>query len=233
MISVSLTVSHSCLNQLSPEALSVMKVNELLVDFSAEDHLRVIAEKVPGYKDRGLILGASFQVVEDNYLKIPDIVSFCLNNDITRLVFPMQRLMSKENCFYVSRENGKALSHRLNKISIAHMKITIHDPFLWRVFYPAASFPGGGCQAANSMVYIAPDGSLYPCPSMPIALGSLNETPLKEILSSASKKQLVKNLHEPPGECLECAELEGCMGGCSGRVYVLAGTLSQRDPACM
>jgi GeoRSP system SPASM domain protein len=82
------------------------------------------------------------------------------------------------------------------------------------------------------MAYISSDGNVYPCPSMPLALGNLRETPLKSILSSAYKKELIKSLFEPPEECLGCGELYQCAGGCRGRVYALADTLDRRDPAC-
>lgn len=231
-IAVVLTVSHSALNSSTMALLSHLKVNELLVEASMDDDFRSLAEIVRQYKNKNMMLGASFKVNKDNYRNIPDVVAFCLNNNITRLVFPMLRLTMKSNYFYVSREEGKALALKLHEIKIDNMKLRIHDPFLWRVFYPAITFPGGGCQAANSMVYISSDGNLYPCPSMPLALGNLRETPLKTILSSAYKKGLMKSLLDPPEECLGCGELNECKGGCRGRAYVVHKTFDKRDPAC-
>lgn len=232
MLTVSLTVSPSALSSATIALLSGLKVKELLVEASAEDALRSAAQMIKQHKDSNMTIGASFNVTRENRRTIPDAVSFCLHNNITRLVFPMQRLTSGEACFYIGREEGQALTAELSKLNIESMKITIHDPFLWRIFYPDTSFPGGGCQAANSMIYIASDGNVYPCPSMPIALGNLQDARLKEILSSSSKKELVKSLHNPPQECIGCVELNGCMGGCSGRVFVLSNSLSLRDPAC-
>ena len=228
-ISVALTASHDTLN---PSAINDLKVRELLVDVSSKADLPLIVDSMKKNKDRKMTIGVSFQVIEDNYSSIPDIVSYCLNNEIARIVFPMQRLTTKSSCFYISRKDGEVLTRKLNKFDIKDMNITIHDPFLWRIFYPAVSFPGGGCQAANSMAYISPDGKVYPCPSMPIELGDLNKTPLRTILSSVYKKELVKSLQEPPEKCLGCEEISGCMGGCTGRVFVLSGSLAERDPAC-
>jgi GeoRSP system SPASM domain protein len=233
MISVSLTVSQSVLNPSTVELLSGLKVNELLVEATSDDEFRLIAESIRQYKENDMTIGASIQINENNYREIPHIVSYCLTNDITRLVFPMQRVTAKSKCFYISREEGEALTHGLSDIDIDKIKITIHDPFLWRIFYSAVSFPGGGCQAANSMAFISPDGKVCPCPTMPIELGDLKETPLKTILSSDTKKELQKNLRNAPEECLGCNEISGCMGGCSGRVFALNGSLDQRDPACM
>ena len=232
MITLSLTVSSQVLNDAYIKMLSGLNVNELLVDISNKNDISLIADSIEKYKNKKLIMGISFQVMEDNHMSIPDVVSDCINNDINRLVFPMQRVKSKGGCFYVNREDAKTITDSLRKINFEKMKITIHDPFLWRIFYPAVSFPGGGCQAANSMVYITPEGKVYPCPTMPMELGNLNDSPLETILSSKAKKDLVKSLHQSPDECNDCEELGGCMGGCSGRVYVLDGTISRRDPAC-
>ncbi len=231
-ITVSLSLSQNSFKSSDMNKLSGQKVNEILVDADSEDDLRQIAESLLTYKADSMTIGASFRVRESNFRRIPDIVSFCLDNDITRLAFPMQRLKEKKDCFYVSREEGALLTNRLRDLDFEKMRITIHDPFLWRVFYPAVSFPGAGCQAANSMAYLSSDAKVYPCPSMPIELGDLSKSSLKSILSSDSKKELVKSLHDAPEECVECEELSGCMGGCCGRVYVLSGSLKERDPAC-
>jgi len=232
MISVSLTVSESVVNAATIELLSELKVNELLVACVTVEDVQLISESVRQFKENNMTIGVSFQVNKENYRDIPAIVSFCANNDIVRLVFPMQRLLTKADCFYISREEGAALSRVLNEIKMDEMKITIHDPFLWRVFYPDVSFPGGGCQAANSMASIAPDGNVYPCPSMPLPLGNIRESSLKHVLMSDVKKELMKSIRQAPEECLECEDLSGCMGGCKGRTLVLSNSLILRDVAC-
>lgn len=231
-IAVALDVSQSALNPSAISYLSELKVNELLVRVSAKDDFRSLAEVLRQCEDKKIMSGISFSVDGNNYGYIPDIISFCLNKGITRLVFPMQRLEGAADCFYVTGEEGRTLGLRLNEISIDKMNLTIHDPFLWKIFYPASTFPAGGCQAANSMAYISSDGSVYPCPSMPLALGNLRQMPLKRILSSVHKKGLAKSLLNPPEECFGCKEFNRCMGGCRGRAYVVAGSFNARDPAC-
>lgn len=231
-VAVSLTVSRSAINPSMITRLSGLKVKELLVDAFTDDDFNFIAELRKQYNNSKMVIGASFQINKDNYMNIPDIVSFCLNNDLTRIVFPMQRLTAKEECFYIGRQEGKVITGKLHELKIDNLKLTIHDPFLWRIFYPEVAFPGAGCQAGNSMAFISPEGNVYPCPSMPSVLGNLKDTPLKEILSSAPKKELVKSLRKPPGECLGCEDIDHCIGGCRGRTLTLHDSLELRDPAC-
>ncbi|RJR19577.1 MAG: GeoRSP system SPASM domain protein [Nitrospiraceae bacterium] len=231
-IAVALTVSRSVINPSMMTRLSGLKVKELLIDAFTDEDFRFIAELRNQYNNSTMVIGASFQINKYNYRGIPDIISFCLNNDLTRIVFPMQRLTAKEECFYISRQDGKDLSNKLYPLNTGNLKLTIHDPFLWRVFYPDTAFPGAGCQAGNSMAYISPEGNVYPCPSMPKILGNLNNSPLKILLSSALKKELVKSLRKSPVACLGCKEIDHCIGGCRGRTIALSDSLELRDPAC-
>lgn len=231
-ISLVLTVSQSALNPPVTEFLSSMRIDELLIEPSGDCDFRSLAEIVRRYKNREMTPGISFNAGRENFRNIPDIVSFCLNNGITRLVIPMQRFTTGGDCFCISSEEGKALAVTLREIRMDNMKLTIHDPFLWKLFYPDIAFPGAGCQAANSMAYISSDAEVYPCPSMPMVLGDLREATLKTILSSPGKRAVRKGLLESPEECLGCGELKPCMGGCRGRTFALTGSLNRRDPAC-
>jgi len=313
-MAVSLTISGPAFDSSSAEILNDLNVKTLFIEASSLDELitslyppfksplppfiEVIPPPPPlekgGWGDlkgvRGNFFGISFNVNSNNYKEIPDVLSFCIKNEIKYLVFPMQRLISElphgklrgirtkqlsedlsfrlvrnlseeglptsgndsnkqqyvqsdaehrgilsingSDCFYINKKEREELARKLNKINHENIKLIIHDPFLWRVFYPSINFPGGGCQAANSMIYISPDGIIYPCPSMPVKLGDLKTQKLKEIILSPRKKELRKNLCIPPEECIDCNEQKQCMGGCRGRAYVLKGSLGYKDPAC-
>lgn len=232
-IAVSLTIPNSSLNTPTIELLIDLNVKTLFVEVSSLNEL-IASLCLPFIKGVSAdFLGISFNVNRDNYHEIPDVLSYCIDNKITCLAFPMQRLISEMDCFYINKKDREELALRVKKINHENIKLIIHDPFLWRVFYPSIDFPGGGCQAANSMVYISPDGAVYPCPSMLVKLGDLKTQNLKEIILSPLKKELRKSLGIPPDECIGCKELKQCMGGCRGRAYVVNGSVNRSDPACM
>ncbi|HEX9078592.1 MAG TPA: SPASM domain-containing protein, partial [Desulfuromonadaceae bacterium] len=112
------------------------------------------------------------------------------------------------------------------------MEITVHDPFLWQAFNPGVPFPQGGCQAANTMIAVAPDGRVYPCPALPVLLGRLGTSSLKEIVASPAKKEFRLGLLEYPAGCAGCPEIHICKGGCRGRAFAAHGSLNERDPGC-
>jgi len=177
--------------------------------------------------------GVSYRVTPDNWRLLPDLVSLCRERGIARIVLPMQRLYAGEPPFLLGREEQRVLSEALVAAGGTEgCQLTIHDPFLWRAFNPGIPFPQGGCQAANTMLAVAPDGAAYPCPTLPVSLGDAGKTPLRDIALSREKRELRQRLLHSPEGCAGCGELAWCRGGCRGRSYLLHGSLGEIDPAC-
>jgi GeoRSP system SPASM domain protein len=181
----------------------------------------------------GLQVGVSCQVTSHNYRDLPALLAFCVEQGAP-LVLPMQRMELGGDCFGLERGERQELSRRLSEINRPEkMRITIHDPFLWRVFFPTTAFPEGSCQAANTMLHIAANGEVYPCASLPVRLGSLAETTLSAIATSVEKRELRERLISPPQGCLACDELASCLGGCRGRGYCTTDSWEEPDPGCL
>jgi GeoRSP system SPASM domain protein len=177
--------------------------------------------------------GVSYAVTHGNWRELPTLVHYCLDRGITRLVLPMQRLYGGEPPFFLTTNEQRELANALDAEGGAQrLALTIHDPFLWRAFNPGVPFPQGGCQAANTMIAIAPDGGVYPCPTLPVRLGTAGEMPLQELIASEAKKALRRRLLEHPRACGACGELAECRGGCRGRAYVMHQSLEGEDPSC-
>jgi GeoRSP system SPASM domain protein len=82
------------------------------------------------------------------------------------------------------------------------------------------------------MIYISSEGDVYPCPCLPLKFGNLGRNTLKEMMLSFQKKRLRELLSCPPEVCHDCVEVDQCAGGCRGRAYALADSLSVPDPSC-
>lgn len=231
-IAVSLTVPRSALNASAVAILGSMPLKVLFVAIASTNELESVIE-INQQMQGKLLIGISFAVTRNNYHQLPDILSFCLTRKISHLALPMQRVMRDKDCFYLTRKEGEELAARLQEYSIPpDLKLIIHDPFLWRVFYPSVAFPNGGCQAANTMLYISPEAEVYPCPTVPVVMGNLSEMTLKEIICSEAKKEVRRKLISTPSGCRECGELDECKGGCRGRAYTLHSSWEEADPAC-
>lgn len=231
-IAISVTIPAGAFHSLPNNFINETDARELLL---YAESLTDLAETIDTRNRAGspTSLGISFSVTRSNWQQLPDLVSFCRKNGIVRLVLPMQRLYNNEVPFFITRQEQQKLTDALAETgAVEGLNLTIHDPFLWRAFNPTVPFPQAGCQAANTMLAIAPDGGVYPCPTLPVRLGSIHECSLKEIITSPLKKQFRNSLLVPPGECRDCGEIAVCRGGCRGRGLSLQGTLDGLDTAC-
>lgn len=227
---VALTVAPETITGEVLDRLAQLGVRTVLVRVEDIGELPEIPEKRPGTP----ALGISFEVTARNWRQLPPLVRYCSDNGIDLLAFPMQRLHEKGQSFYLSPLEKSELAALLKREPVpASLRLTIHDPFLWKIFFPQVSFPDGGCQAANTMVYISADGAVTPCPSLPVTIGRLDTASLREIVRSEEKKRIRNKILTLPTPCFGCAEASSCKGGCRGRAYVEQGSLDAADPGCL
>lgn len=218
---------------LSAKALALLRqagARTLLAEFSSLQDAGAWLEEIS--VDKGALPGLVFDVTGKNYHELPEVVSLCLRRGIAELVLPIQRLAGHEEVFCMTGEIRAGLAAVLGTMDYRRLRVTIHDPFLWQAFYPGAPYHEGGCQAANSMLYITPGYKVWPCPAMPLELGDLHKTNLREIMLSEGKRALRRTLLNPPSECAGCEQAEACLGGCRGRALAARASLDRRDPAC-
>ncbi len=231
-VAISLVAPIEALDAQALRLLRCLPINAIFVSTASQDDLRSVADIVRQTGGKPAV-GISYPVTRANFHKLPNMLMSCIAQNIASFVLPMQRLTGNEECFSLSLEERHELTVRLSGLDMpGRMKIIIHDPFLWRAFYPTTRFPDGGCQAANTMLYISPEAEIYPCPTFPFKLGNLSNKSLKYIINSNVKKELRKALISSPAACLNCSELSQCMGGCRGRAYKIKKSLLQPDPAC-
>ncbi|SNB47469.1 SPASM domain-containing protein [Geobacter sp. DSM 9736] len=225
---LSVTIALDILEAASrTEEIKTLKVKSVLVKVDSFEQLQV-------FRAWPHPLGIQYEVTMSNWRELPMVLAFCAGNGIRQLVLPMQRLLPdlSVSCFHLTHEEKIELAASLGQISSPTLNITIHDPFLWKIFFPSRPFPDGGCQAANTMLYIAPGGEVFPCPTLPISLGNLRNSSLYDIVFSEAKIHTRGRIMSSPGGCIGCGELSSCKGGCRGRALVLTESLDGADPGC-
>lgn len=229
-VAVSLTMPLAAFSSAVAARVGELKVKEVLLSAESVADFQGMRGV---FRDSSPAKGISFPVTRGNWRQLPSLVAFCREEGIARLVLPMQRLYGGEAPFFISRVEQDVLAKSLAAAGGADgLNVTIHDPFLWRAFNPGVPFPQGGCQAANTMIAIATDGGVYPCPTLPVRLGTLGKMSLREIIASQVKRAFRFRLRETPEECIPCREADECRGGCLGRAFAVHGTLDGADPAC-
>lgn len=81
-----------------------------------------------------------------------------------------------------------------------------------------------GCIAGINYCRIYPDGSVTPCPYLPINLGNVLETNFREIWQDNTVLQRLRNPDNLKGRCGICEYKTTC-GGCRARAYGLTSDL--------
>ncbi|MCX8205303.1 MAG: radical SAM protein [Candidatus Nezhaarchaeota archaeon] len=86
-----------------------------------------------------------------------------------------------------------------------------------------------GCIAGSGMIYVKPNGEVWPCPFLQIPLGNALEGVARvwrgEALSSLRDRSRLK------GRCGSCTYRQLC-GGCRARAFLSTGDYLEQDPKC-
>lgn len=88
----------------------------------------------------------------------------------------------------------------------------------------------GRCMAAKNYCRIMPDGTLTPCPYMPVAAGRLRENSFGDIWRGSPLFQALRN-PALKGRCGACEYRDVC-GGCRARAFASHGDPLAEDPWC-
>ncbi|GEM_PF-1912241 len=111
-------------------------------------------------------------------------------------------------------------------------------PFLYDKQIKPDSFTDRGfigytlCKCIEDMGTILPDGGVRACGYFPQDLGNIKKQSFREIWS---RKNKIKNgliVGRLDKECMDCAYITICGGGCRANAYVNTGSLTARDPNC-
>jgi GeoRSP system SPASM domain protein len=110
-------------------------------------------------------------------------------------------------------------------IPLSGKKLVVHDYFFWKLLYGVFSGEAGegvcfsGCRAASTLAYVDWEGNVYPCDSLPVRLGNLQERTFEKIWRSPAREQILDVLRAVPASCEPCDQRKGCLSGCPGLAY--------------
>jgi radical SAM protein with 4Fe4S-binding SPASM domain len=132
-------------------------------------------------------------------------------------------------------------ANRLEGALRAHpdLDLRVHHQSLWTILRERGhevteeEAPGhGGCQAASALAYIDPGGALYPCASLPIPVGRVEEGAIAGAWRDEETARLREAIGVVPSVCGKCGVWNSCRGGCRGWAYYLSGSWEEPGPDC-
>ncbi len=89
---------------------------------------------------------------------------------------------------------------------------------------------GSRCLAASSYCRVLPDGTVTPCPYMPVSAGNVREKGFGWVWH---RSPLLRGMRRRKlrGRCGRC-DYEDLCGGCRARAYAMKGSYAAEDPLC-
>lgn len=88
-----------------------------------------------------------------------------------------------------------------------------------------------GCAAGWGLIYLKPDGEVWPCPFVPVSGGNIRKRPLRDIWEHSPVMRGLADRSRLQGKCGACDNRSLC-GGCRGKAYAATGDIWAEDPAC-
>ncbi|OGP87667.1 MAG: hypothetical protein A2157_01940 [Deltaproteobacteria bacterium RBG_16_47_11] len=177
-----------------------------------------------------------FTVMKKNFRNLPFFFKLCQDNGIDGLIIerfiPLGKgrgitseVLRKEewnemigmlfHFFLTEGEQNSVLPYQAFQISF-----TGEEPELL----------GAPCVIGVDGLCIMPGGSVFPCRRLPISIGNLLETPLKEIWEKSEILEKLRRKESLKGKCGRC-EMKECRG-CRSLAFALTGDCLGEDPHC-
>lgn len=230
-IKINLTVKNSLLDQSDPDIVKSFQLAQCYIEFALLEDVQSSLTKITDRLRLGLPVGVSFYLTDKNFRELPAVISRCIDNNIRELKLPIQRA-DEGRIFYPGPEAASRLSEEIRRIPVDNLKLTIHDPFMWKLIYAKDNPNEGGCNGAKTMMFISGNYDVTPCPILPVSIGSLRSFSLKDIFTSDKRRKIREEITSPPKDCGSCPVISKCIGGCRGRAHVFYESFNKKDPAC-
>ena len=178
--------------------------------------------------ERGITVQVNTTVTQQNYAEIDDIMALAEEHGARSFhlffLVPTGRGKAIEDISAEMYE--QMLDDTLDKIAYGKYKLDIR-PVCAPQFMRIASQKGlslekwrRGCIAGLAYCRIYPTGEVTPCPYLPIKLGSIRETPFRDIWFNSPVLKAIRDLDRLKGKCRIC-EYRAICGGCRARAYGL------------
>ncbi len=202
-------------------------------------------EGIEAARAAGLVVQVNFTAMRENLGTLPEVIRFChaIRADIMLCyqLVPMGRGSAIAASALTPAENLELIE---TVKALQRDAITIVEPVAAPQYFPhllgldrpgpKPTTPGTlfhGCAAGWGLVYVKPDGEVWPCPFVPVSGGNLRTTPLAAIWKDSPVFRDLADRTKLKGACGACENRFIC-GGCRGKAYGQTGDYLAEDPGC-
>jgi radical SAM protein with 4Fe4S-binding SPASM domain len=115
-------------------------------------------------------------------------------------------------------------------VPLGRKRLVVHDYFLWKHLLSALPEEAGEriefseCRAASGLAYVDWEGNVYPCESLPVRLGNLQDRTFEKIWRSPARLQVLETVKAVPDACGPDEQAPGCLTVCRGLIRDVHGS---------
>jgi radical SAM protein with 4Fe4S-binding SPASM domain len=185
--------------------------------------------------DEGLKVSLNVTLSSINAGSFMDIVDLALNMGVHRLGF--SRLVPSGRGAgmlqeMLSTDTVKDLYKKIFSLETGNLQIVTGDPVASQSVAKDADdigdIPSGGCAAGVSGLTILPDGTIVPCRRLYIPIGNIRRDSFREIWSTSSVLEGLRNRNRYSGKCGACNRWANCRG-CRAIAYAFSKAKGESD----
>jgi len=197
-------------------------------------------------KRAGMVVQINFTAMKENLSTLENVVSLC--NEIKADIMLCYQLVGMgRGCDikYVSAltsEDNRELVSKLR--SLQKDSLAIIEPVACPQYWPhllgkdkdktqklIKNHPFHGCSAGWGLLYLKPNGDLWPCPFVPVSGGNIRLNSIADIYGNSEVFVNLKDKNNLKGKCSDCGNRYIC-GGCRGKAFAKTGDYLAEDPDC-
>lgn len=186
-------------------------------------------------KKYGLTVSVMTTISRMNYKDIPHLIELLNNESVD--TFAMERLVPEGRGEQFSdqllspQELRELYENVYEKRSRKNgTRILMYRP-LFNLVAPDDPEVGALCSVGNNALTVMPDGTVYPCRRLPIAIGNVLTDGLFAIWYDSAVLWDIRNSGNIKGKCGDCDFLHNCRG-CRAMAYFCSGNYLAEDPQC-
>jgi radical SAM protein with 4Fe4S-binding SPASM domain len=193
----------------------------------------------------GIIVQLNYTAMKENIETLPEVVKFA--HEVNAAIMLCYQLVPMGRggaiaCSALSPEDNKLLMKRVKELQ--GDAVTVIEPVAGPQYWThllgrdnkdpkrlIKHSPFHGCAAGWGLIYVKPNGDVWPCPFVPVSGGNVRSMSLYDIHRKSDIFYKLSDRDNLKGKCGECENRHIC-GGCRGKAYAACGDALETDPTC-
>jgi radical SAM protein with 4Fe4S-binding SPASM domain len=178
----------------------------------------------------------SVTIDEDSLPHFPDLLEDFAGSDLGELHLPnVNAVRSLAEVGHVPLPQPGMLQQAAETASrlpvpLGGKRLVVHDYFFWKHLRAALPEEAGErvefseCLAASKLAYVDWEGNVYPCESLPIRLGNLQERTFEKIWRAPARLRILETVRAVADACGPDDHAPGCLTVCRGLIRDVPGS---------